>query len=81
MFNSGNSLVVQFPQEPGVNEGSTMLLLKECAGYHIEPEHASKRGIDVSGFWGNAPDAVPPPREDFEEWPGAVASRFHGNAA
>lgn len=75
VFKSGNSLALRLPKELGLTEGSTMVLREDRAGFHVEPEDAPRRKIDISGFAGKAPGIKLAPREDFEERPSTIAAR------
>ena len=75
VFKSGNSLALRLPKELGLKEGTTMLLREERSTFIFQPSEEARKTIDVSGFWGKAPSAVPPPREDFEERPSTLAWR------
>ena len=77
VFKSGNSLALRLPKELGLKEGSTMLLREDQSGYHIEPEAAPAKKLDVSGFWGKAPwlKPLPPELREFEERPSTIAAR------
>lgn len=75
VFKSGNSLALRLPKELGLTEGSTMVLREDRAGFHVEPENAPRRKIDISGFAGKAPGIKLAPREDFEERPSTIAAR------
>lgn len=77
VFKSGNSLALRLPKELGLSEGSTMVLREERAGFHIEPENAPRRKIDISGFAGKAPGLkpLPPEYKEFEERPSTIAAR------
>ncbi len=75
-FKSGNSVALRLPKGLGVPEGTPVRLVKEARmSFRVEPIDAPKAKIDISGFWGKAPGAVPPPREDFEERPSTIAAR------
>ena len=75
VFKSGNSLALRLPKELGLTEGATMVLREEQIGFHVEPEEAPKKKLDVSAFWGKAPGLKLAPREDFEERPSVIAAR------
>ena len=75
VFKSGNSLALRLPKALGLEEGSEMILREMPMGYIFEPIVLPPRRIDISGFWGKAPGAQPPLREDFEERPSTVAAR------
>ncbi len=75
-FKSGNSVALRLPKGLGVPEGTPVRLVKGARmSFRVEPIDAPKAKIDVSGFWGKCPGAVPPPREDFEERPSTIAAR------
>jgi len=77
IFKSGNSLALRLPKELGMKEGSTMVLREEQVGFHVEPEDAPRKKIDVSGFAGKAPwlKPIPPELREFEDRPSAIAAR------
>jgi antitoxin VapB len=76
VFKSGNSLALRLPAALGLEAGMEMKLTVDAAGgYALARIEPPKRGIDISGFWGKCPGAVPPPREDFEERPSTIAAR------
>ena len=75
IFKSGNSLALRLPKALGLEEGAIMVLREEQQGYHIEPEAAPRKQIDISGFAGKLPGFKPAPREDFEDHPSAIARR------
>ncbi|MBO0750113.1 MAG: AbrB/MazE/SpoVT family DNA-binding domain-containing protein [Porphyrobacter sp.] len=79
VFKSGNSLALRLPKELGLKEGSTMLLREDQSGYHIEPEAAPKRKLDIDKIWGIASaagiDLQVPERRDFDERPSTIAAR------
>jgi antitoxin VapB len=76
VFKSGNSLALRLPAALGLEAGMQMeLTVDPAGGYSLAKIEPPKRGIDVSGFWGKSPGAVPPPREDFEERPSTIAAR------
>jgi antitoxin VapB len=74
-FKSGNSVAIRIPAALGVEPNREWTVTMEDGDLHIRPKPAQRRHIDVSGFAGKAPGIVPPPREDFEERPSAVAAR------
>ena len=80
VFKSGNSLALRLPAGLGLEAGMEMDLNVLADGsYSLRRVEAPKPRIDVSGFWGKAPGAVPPPREDFEERPSTIAARLRGD--
>lgn len=74
VFKSGNSLALRLPKDLGLTEGSTMILREERVGFHMEPEDAPRRKLDVDRFWGKAKGLVhvPEPRKDFEPRPSSL---------
>ena len=50
VFKSGNSLALRLPKDLGLTEGATMVLREEQIGFHVEPDQAPKKKIDISGF-------------------------------
>lgn len=76
IFKSGNSLALRLPKELGMKEGSTMVLREEQVGFHVEPEDAPRKTIDVDRFWGKAKALKVPERYDFEERPSTIAARL-----
>jgi len=81
VFKSGNSLALRLPKALGLKEGQEMVLREERMKFTFEPVEAPKRKIDISGFAGKCPWLTPPPREDFEERPSAVARRLAAERA
>jgi antitoxin VapB len=75
-FKSGNSVALRLPKGLGVVEGTEVRMVREARmSFRVEPIEAPKAKLDISGFWGKSPGAVPPPREDFEERPSTIAAR------
>lgn len=74
VFKSGNSLALRLPKELGLQEGSTMVLREERAGFVAEPEEAPRKKLDIDRFWGKAKGMihVPEPRQDFEPRPSSL---------
>ena len=69
-FKSGNSVALRLPKGMGIPEGTELRMVKEAAmTFRVEPVDAPKRKIDVSKFWGKAPDLEYLPREDFDDPP------------
>lgn len=82
VFKSGNSLALRLPKALGLKEGTEMdIQVNPDATWTVRRPQPPRTGIDVSGFWGKAPGAVPPPREDFEERPSTIAARLRGEVA
>lgn len=80
-FKSGNSVALRLPKGLGVPEGVEVNMVREAPmTFRVQPVLQPRKTIDVSGFWGKAPGAVPPPREDFEERPSTIARRLRGEA-
>ena len=75
VFKSGNSLALRLPKDLGLKEGTIMLLREEQVGFHVEPDEAPKKKIDISGFAGKAPGIRLAPREDFEERPSTITAK------
>lgn len=75
VFKSGNSLALRLPKDLGLTEGTTMVLREEQIGFHVEPEEAPKKKLDVSAFWGKAKCLKVPERRDFDERPSTIAAR------
>lgn len=75
-FKSGNSVALRLPKGLGVPEGTEVRMVREGPmTFRVEPVAATRKTIDVSGFWGKAPWLEPPERLDFEERPSTVAAR------
>jgi len=76
VFKSGNSVAVRLPKGLGVKEGTEMRVREEQGRYLLEPVDPPKRKIDVSKFWGKAPELRPPTGEQraFEERPSSRAA-------
>ena len=75
-FKSGNSVALRLPKGLGVPEGTEVRMVREAPmTFRVEPVETPKAKLDVSGFWGKSPGAVPPLREDFEERPSTIAAR------
>ncbi len=75
IFKSGNSLALRLPKALGLQEGARMVLREMPVGYMLEPCDPPRKTIDISGFWGKAPDASLPLREDFDERPSVIRAR------
>jgi antitoxin VapB len=76
VFKSGNSLALRLPSALGLEAGIEMeLTVDPAGGYSLTKIEPPRPKIDVSGFWGKCPGAVPPLREDFEERPSTIAAR------
>jgi len=75
IFKSGNSLALRLPKELGLEEGKTMILREEQAGFVAQPEDAPRKKIDISGFAGKVPGIRLAPREDFDERPSTIAAK------
>lgn len=72
-FKSGNSIAVRLPATFGVAEGTEMRVREEHGRYVIEPvDLVARARLDISGFWGKAPDLTVPSRDDFEDRPSAA---------
>ncbi|WP_448664999.1 AbrB/MazE/SpoVT family DNA-binding domain-containing protein [Sphingomonas sp. CJ20] len=69
-FKSGNSVALRLPKGMGIEPGREMRVREEAGKFTIEPAE-TKRRIDVSKFWGKAPELALPPREDFDDPPRA----------
>ena len=55
-FKSGNSVALRLPKGLGLKEGLEMTVREEQGHYVVEPVDRPKRKIDVSKFWGIAPE-------------------------
>lgn len=64
IFKSGNSLALRLPKALGLEEGVEMVVREEHSKFVFEPADKPKRRIDVSKFWGKAPDLEPLTKED-----------------
>ena len=70
-FKSGNSVALRLPKGLGIEEGREMKVREEQGHYIVEPVDRPKRKINVSKFWGIAPELRPLKPEDriFEDSP------------
>ena len=77
VFKSGNSVALRLPKALGIAEGTKMSVREDRGSFIIEPVIAPKRKLDVSAFWGKAPDARALTREEreFDERPSTLATR------
>ena len=75
VFKSGNSLALRLPKEMGLTEGAMMIVREERSGFHMEPEQAPKKKLDVDKFWGKAKGLKVPERRDFDERPSTIVAR------
>ena len=75
VFKSGNSLALRLPKEMGLTAGAMMIVREERSGFHMEPEQAPKKKLDVDKFWGKAKGLKVPERRDFDERPSTIAAR------
>ena len=75
VFKSGNSLALRLPKEMGLTEGAIMIVRAERSGFHMEPEQAPKKKLDVDKFWGKAKGLKVPERRDFDERPSTIVAR------
>jgi antitoxin VapB len=75
-FKSGNSVALRLPKGLGVAEGTEVRIIREDRmTFRVEPVEAPRKKIDISGFWGKAPDLQVPERRDFDERPSTIAKR------